>query len=171
MTRHVLISKFLGALIGAGIGDALGTLFEGWRRVEPRQIKTAAGRPQILTYTDDTHMMIGVTESLIRSRGFDGEDMARTFIQNYELEPFNSVPTAIYSFPIQPNSFAEAVLYAISLGGDTDTIGAMTGAISGAYLGIESIPDNWKSKLENRLYIQELAEKLWNLKWTGGNDS
>jgi len=57
MTRHVLISKFLGALIGAGIGDALGTLY------------------------------------------------------------------------------------------------------------------NWKSKLENRLYIQELAEKLWNLKWAGNNDS
>ncbi len=164
-------SKFLGALLGTGMGDALGAPFEGWRRVEPRQIKTAAGRPQILTYTDNTHMMIGVTESLIRRRGFDGEDMARTFIQNYELEPFNSVPTAIYSFPIQPNSFAEAVLYAISLGGDTDTIGAMTRAISGAYLGIESIPDNWKSKLENRLYIQELAEKLWNLKWTGNNDS
>lgn len=164
MTRHVLILKFLGALIGTGIGDALGTPFKGWRRVEPRQIKTAAGRPQILTYTDDTHTMLGVTESLIRSRGFDGEDMARTFIQNYELEPFNSVPTAIYSFLIQPNSFAETVLYAVSLGRDTDTIRAMTGAISGAYLGIESIPDNWKSKLENRLYIQELAKKLWSLK-------
>jgi len=87
------------------------------------------------------------------------------------IEAFNSVPTAIYSFLIQPNSFAEAVLYAISLGGDTDTIGAMTGAISGAYLGIESIPDDWKSKLENRLYIQELARKLWSLKWMGSNDS
>jgi len=47
------------------------------------------------------------------------------------------------------------------LGGDTDTIGAMTGAISGAYLGIESIPISWRSKLENRLYIEELAEKLY----------
>jgi len=37
----------------------------------------------------------------------------------------------------------------------------MTGAISGAYLGIESIPNSWRNKLENRRYIEELAEKLW----------
>ena len=33
-------------------------------------------------------MMIGVAESLIGSRGFDGEDMAFTFTRNYELEPY-----------------------------------------------------------------------------------
>ena len=77
------------------------------------------------------------------------------------IEAFNSVPTAIYSFLTQPDSFTQAVLYAISLGGDTDTIGAMTGAISGAYLGIESIPISWRNKLENRLYIEELAEKSY----------
>ena len=37
----------------------------------------------------------------------------------------------------------------------------MTGAISGAYLGFDSIPGRWRDKLENRLYIEELAEKLW----------
>ena len=79
------------------------------------------------------------------------------------IEAFNSVPTAIYSFLVQSNSFAKAVLSAISLGGDTDTIGAMTGAISGAYLGIESIPDSWKGKLENRFYIEELAQKLLSM--------
>lgn len=76
------------------------------------------------------------------------------------IEAFNSVPAAIFSFLVESDSFARAVLYAISLGGDTDTIGAMTGAISGAYLGIESIPDRWKDKLENRPYLEDLAEQL-----------
>ncbi|MCC6361072.1 MAG: ADP-ribosylglycohydrolase family protein [Phycisphaerales bacterium] len=31
----------------------------------------------------------------------------------------------------------------LSLGGDIDTIGAMTGAIAGAYHGIDSIPTDW----------------------------
>jgi len=79
------------------------------------------------------------------------------------IEVFNSVPTAIYSFLSQPHSFARAVLSAISLGGDTDTIGAMTGAISGAYLGFDSIPGKWRDKLENRLYIAELAGGLCNI--------
>jgi len=82
------------------------------------------------------------------------------------IEAFNSVPSAIYSFLIHHDSFAQAVIYAVSLGGDTDTIGAMTGAIAGAYLGVEAIPNQWRDKLENRLYIAELAEKLWQLKTT-----
>ncbi|MCK4721865.1 MAG: ADP-ribosylglycohydrolase family protein, partial [Dehalococcoidia bacterium] len=83
------------------------------------------------------------------------------------IEAFNSVPTAIYSFLTHSRSFAGAILYAISLGGDTDTIAAMTGAISGAYLGIEAIPETWKQRLENREYIEELAEKLWLIKTKG----
>jgi poly(ADP-ribose) glycohydrolase ARH3 len=80
------------------------------------------------------------------------------------IEAYNSVPTAIYSFLRRPDSFEECVLYAISLGGDTDTIGAMTGAISGAFHGVEAIPERWKSRLEARDYIEKLAEKLWDIK-------
>ena len=80
------------------------------------------------------------------------------------VEAQNSVPSAIFSFLSHPHSFREAVLFAISLGGDTDTIGAMTGAISGAFLGSEAIPEEWKRRLENRSYIEELGRKLWEIK-------
>jgi ADP-ribosylglycohydrolase len=76
--------------------------------------------------------------------------------------------TAIYAFLAHPNSFAEAVLYAVKLGGDTDTIGAMCGAIAGAYHGLDAIPNNWLNALENSTHgrddalelASELAEKL-----------
>jgi poly(ADP-ribose) glycohydrolase ARH3 len=80
------------------------------------------------------------------------------------VEAHNSVPTAIYCFLRNWSSFEDAVLYAVSLGGDTDTIGAMTGAISGAYHGVESIPELWRKKLERKDYIERLAEKLWKIK-------
>jgi poly(ADP-ribose) glycohydrolase ARH3 len=80
------------------------------------------------------------------------------------IEAYNSVPTAIYCFLRNWSSFEDSVLYAVSLGGDTDTIGAMTGAISGAYHGVEAIPQRWKSRLERGDYIEELAEKLWVVK-------
>jgi len=80
------------------------------------------------------------------------------------IEAQNSVPTAIYSFLRNYQSFEESLLYAISLGGDTDTIGAMTGAISGAYHGVEAISERWKVRLERRAYIEGLAEKLWRIK-------
>ncbi len=80
------------------------------------------------------------------------------------VEAFNSVPTAIYCFARNVNDFRKALLYAVGLGGDTDTIGAMTGAIAGAYHGAEAIPREWKDKLEKRDYIKSLAQDLWKLK-------
>ncbi len=306
MHNAVLKSKFLGALIGTGVGDAVGAGFEGRHAAKPETIEAVVDGREVLIYTDDTHMMIGVAESLVQKEGFDGEHMVRTFMRNYEQEPwrgygpgpprifrmitageawdgvaakvypggsfgngsamriapvgvfyhhdlvtlkevaykssqithshelgkegaalqayaiasvvsleptavfdqhdllaklsgyvchevykqklvaveallgepdrtaviaelgngveaFKSVPTAIYSFLSYPYSFAEAVLFAVSLGGDTDTIAAMTGAISGAYLGVDAIPDKWRFKLENRAYIEGLAERLYDV--------
>lgn len=80
------------------------------------------------------------------------------------VEAYNSVPAAVYSFSRNVDSFKDAVTYAVSLGGDTDTIGAMTGAISGAYHGVGKIPKEWKNRLEKIDYIEKLAEGLWNLK-------
>jgi poly(ADP-ribose) glycohydrolase ARH3 len=114
---------------------------------------------KLIDYTQDKVYM----EKINRINGLLAEPgKARVDIElGNGIEAFNSVPTAIYSFLAHPDSFAQAILHAISLGGDTDTIAAMTGAISGAYLSFESIPRSWRNKLENRLYIEELAQKLW----------
>jgi len=74
----------------------------------------------------------------------------------------NSVPTAIFCFLLHPKDFKRAILYAAGLGGDTDTIASMTGAISGAYLGLPALPKNWLSKLENRDHISQLADALYD---------
>ena len=84
------------------------------------------------------------------------------------VEALNSVPTAIYSFAKNPQSYAETVLYAIGLGGDADTIGAMVGAIAGAHHGVKGIPSAWMEKLERKDYIAKLAEELWKIKVKGG---
>jgi poly(ADP-ribose) glycohydrolase ARH3 len=47
------------------------------------------------------------------------------------------------------DSFKDAVVLAVNLGGDTDTIGAMAGAIAGAYYGYAQIPQTWLDRLEN----------------------
>ena len=303
---------FAGSLLGAFCGDALGAPVEGRSREEIRarlgevreMIDARAGRG---AYTDDTQMTIGVAESLLRRRGFDGEDLARTFAANCQEErgygtgakaaiemirrgvpwdqvgprvfvggshgngaamrvapvgllyhedpercglvardtarvthshelgmegasvqahavamaarlagrsfspvgllkavgdhvrmhggPFRgkltiaerlletgatperviaelgngvaaveSVPTAIYAFARHPHSFEEAVVFAVNLGGDADTLGAMTGAIAGAYHGIGALPERWLGALENgakgRDYVRSLARRL-----------
>ncbi|MBW2078867.1 MAG: ADP-ribosylglycohydrolase family protein [Deltaproteobacteria bacterium] len=71
-----------------------------------------------------------------------------------------SMPFALFSFLRHPESFEDCLFCAILNGGDRDTLGAMACAISGAYLGIESIPQVWIRKLENRSYIEDLAKRL-----------
>ena len=39
--------------------------------------------------------------------------------------------------------FAEAVRRAIDLGGDTDTVAAVTGGLAGAVHGVHDIPERW----------------------------
>lgn len=82
----------------------------------------------------------------------------------HDSRGFASVPTAIYAFLAHWDSFEEAVVYAVGLGGDTDTIGAMAGAIAGALHGVRGIPDRWLDALENesrgRDYVLDLAAQL-----------
>jgi poly(ADP-ribose) glycohydrolase ARH3 len=71
-----------------------------------------------------------------------------------------SLPFAIYAFLRSPKSFEACLFCAILHGGDRDTLGAMACGVSGAYLGIEALPQAWREKLENRKHIEGLALKL-----------
>lgn len=82
------------------------------------------------------------------------------------LTAIGSVPFAIFSFLKNRDSFVDCLLDAVLAGGDRDTIGAMACAISGAYLGREKLPRGWVGKLENASYIQGLAMKLADLKYS-----
>ena len=53
--------------------------------------------------------------------------------------------------------------YAISLGGDTDTIASMAGAIGGAYCGLGSIPQEWIDCCEESERAISLADSLYEL--------
>lgn len=50
----------------------------------------------------------------------------------------NTVPQSLQAF-FESTSFEDAIRNAISLGGDADTIGAITGAIAGAYYGVDDV--------------------------------
>jgi ADP-ribosylglycohydrolase len=76
------------------------------------------------------------------------------------------VVTAIGCFSLFPDSYVDTVANCVLLGGDTDTIAAMAGAISGTHLGVQEIPPSWLERLEDepkskgRTYLTQLAERL-----------
>lgn len=54
----------------------------------------------------------------------------------------------------------EAIVDAVNLGGDADTIGAVTGAIAGARFGAADLLDGWLSTLASRRELETLADEL-----------
>lgn len=299
-----LRARFRGCFLGAALGDAMGAPYEGVRYVPPEELVGPERDPGRLRYTDDTHMTIGVAESLIERGGFDGAHMASRLAENFAAEPWrgygagppqvfrlleqgvawdragsmlfggtgsfgngaamrmapvalfaypdldevadlarraavlththelgvegavlqatavawvlgcspdqplraedllqtlrprtrsaqfrekldrvgsllagggpgevvrelghgteapDSVPTALLAFLRHPQSFAETVHFAISLGGDTDTIASMAGALAGAYLGEEAVPEAWRGRVEDDERLRRLADGL-----------
>ncbi len=90
------------------------------------------------------------------------DDLARL---GNRIEALHSVPTAIASFALTPESFEATISNVIFLGGDTDTLAAMAGALSGAYVGVGRLPGRLvgllESSLKGRVYLRQLAEQLF----------
>jgi ADP-ribosyl-[dinitrogen reductase] hydrolase len=57
-------------------------------------------------------------------------------------------------------TFEQAVIEAVNLGGDTDTIGAVTGQLAGAVYGASAIPMRWRQGLHDGDRIAALAQRL-----------
>ncbi|MCG3226215.1 MAG: ADP-ribosylglycohydrolase family protein [Candidatus Heimdallarchaeota archaeon] len=87
-----------------------------------------------------------------------------SFILGADITAHRSVPYALYSFIRNPYSFEDCLLDSILISEDRDTIGAMVGGLLGSFLGINNIPSDWKNKLEDLEYIEEVASELVVLK-------
>jgi ADP-ribosylglycohydrolase len=61
---------------------------------------------------------------------------------------------------LRTRSFKDCVLKAVNLGGDTDTVAAVAGGLSGLYYGYESIPCEWLSVIARRDYVESLCNGL-----------
>lgn len=88
-----------------------------------------------------------------------------------DLDSFKSLPTdkirstgyvvdsleaAVWSLIIT-DSFGRALLKAVNLGDDTDTVGAIAGGLAGLYYGYDSIPKDWLSAIKRREWIEEIC--------------
>jgi poly(ADP-ribose) glycohydrolase ARH3 len=71
-----------------------------------------------------------------------------------------SLPFSLFSFLKFPLSFRDCIYCAVLNGGDPDSLGSMAGALSGAYLGWDAIPKEWRARVENGDRIDELARRL-----------
>ncbi|KAF5289466.1 hypothetical protein FQR65_LT11839 [Abscondita terminalis] len=103
--------------------------------------------------------------------GADIDDDVIRLLGN-DISALGSVPTAIYCFLKAQkeidgirtdNKFRRCIQYAISLGGDTDTIASMAGSLAGAYLGEEYISEHIIRHCEFQKEMLEIADNLFTV--------
>jgi ADP-ribosylglycohydrolase len=75
-------------------------------------------------------------------------------------EAIFAVPAALYSFLAHYDSFPQALLFAVRLGGETDTIAALCGALAGAFHGLDAVPPPWMGGSAEELLEIESAHRL-----------
>ncbi|XP_076015508.1 ADP-ribosylhydrolase ARH3 [Genypterus blacodes] len=86
------------------------------------------------------------------------------------IAALHSVPTAIFcvlhclqpreSLPENYGGLERTIAYSLALGGDTDTIACMAGAIAGAHYGIEAVPQSWMKCCEGAEDADVNAERI-----------
>lgn len=74
----------------------------------------------------------------------------------------DTLESVIYSINNSSN-FKEAIITSVNLGYDTDTIGALTGAVAGILYGINDIPDSWLNDLVKKEYLISYANKYYEI--------
>lgn len=69
----------------------------------------------------------------------------------------DSIEAAVWSL-ITTGSYKEALLKAVNLGDDTDTVGAIAGGLAGLYYGYAQIPDDWKGAMIMKEELEAICD-------------
>jgi len=125
--------------VGAGSGSKIDSLFktDEYRQSFNRLIDAALGLS--LTAEDDVAVIGQLGE------GWVGDE---------------ALAIALYCALKYENDFEKAIIASVNHSGDSDSTGAITGNILGAYLGLERIPKRFLEHLELRNIILEVADDL-----------
>lgn len=135
--------------------------------LSPEVVNGSLGRNELLDYLasqcDSSEWKVvldkmrasGDPKAFARSIGSSGK------VTGYVMQ---SVPVAIYIWLSEPQNPRSGIETAIRLGGDTDTVGAMLGALYGASLGPHAFPDEWRNRICDYPRSASYLERLTDIK-------
>lgn len=80
-----------------------------------------------------------------------------------EIQSTNNVVDtleAVLWVVLNTKSYKQAIVGAINLGGDTNTIGALTGSIAGVIYGVDEIPNEWIDDIRSKEIVNNIILNL-----------
>ncbi|MFD5466461.1 ADP-ribosylglycohydrolase family protein [Kitasatospora sp. NPDC127059] len=156
-------ARAAGAILGSAVGDALGAPYEfGPAGALSARFPIGGGGAELVAgggwergeATDDTQMAVLVAESLLERGELDLPDIFDRFRRWAAAEPKDiGIQTESVLTGGQPWDLAAGIHFnttlraAVDLGGDTDTVAAVTGGLAGARYGLAAVPARWTEPL------------------------
>jgi ADP-ribosyl-[dinitrogen reductase] hydrolase len=104
-------------------------------------------------------VVAGVTRAIRDNGGPTPEDLSAS---GYVLD---TLETGLYHGLTAPDA-EEAIVRAVNMGDDADTVGAVTGAVAGARFGASALPERWLDAIDEAEELRSLAGELLALEPT-----
>jgi ADP-ribosyl-[dinitrogen reductase] hydrolase len=100
-----------------------------------------------------SEVVYDVKRAVERDAGPDAEDLPAS---GYVLD---TLETGLYHGLTAPDA-EEAIVRAVNMGDDADTVGAVTGAVAGARFGASTLPERWLDAVDEADELRTLAGDL-----------
>jgi len=143
---------WLTGIMGVVLGDALGmpVQFCDREKIKAHPVRGMEGygtyNMPIGTWSDDSSMTLATLDSIREKKGIELDDIMNRFVE--------------WLYQGQYTPFEEALLKAVNLGGDSDTIGAIAGGLAALYYGYENIPHKWLEVIVGRENIEAMCDMM-----------
>ena len=100
-------------------------------------------------------------ETIDKYKRILGENIAKCELEEIKSTGFviDTLEATIWTL-LNTDSYNQAIVGAINLGGDADTIGACVGGLAGIYYGLESINKDWIKDLQKYDYIENMCNEF-----------
>jgi len=102
--------------------------------------------------------LIKFSQSGVKSPYFIEQFLGKAFVHPYTI---STVVCVLFIFLNNLDSFKRCIYILPTVGGDTDTCGAIGGSIAGAYFGFKRIPDKLVTIVKDSNGLIQLAKRLY----------
>jgi ADP-ribosylglycohydrolase len=144
-----------GYLSAGALADMIASIIEG------ENIETAVEKTILKLKTQDQHeectRILNKAVDLVKSELPDIEAISQLG-EGWVGE--EALAISVYCALKYQDDFKTAIVAAVNHSGDSDSTGAITGNILGAYLGLSQIPEDWVNNVEMSDIIMQVADDL-----------
>ena len=148
----VVVNAVIAVLLGGGVPD-LQKLLAAAR---------ADGCPDLVGVAREAGVPSSLLENAMRGRSSPGDAKWMRGNRGPKGHTVLTMQAGLWA-ATTPLNFEEALVELVNSGGDTDTNGALAGAVLGARYGAAAIPLRWTSNVSQRERLANLADRLVRL--------